>query len=147
MSDASFSDETWDAVTTGRILGLDSQLHIPATDFINMTESGQGTQLRVTDGYRSVEEQNSLYAQGRTTPGNVVTRARGGTSYHNYGLAIDVVEMNKGQPVWNNITNDVANVGTGLGFEWGGNWSNFPDYPHFQMTQGQSISDLQGSSQ
>ena len=61
--------------------------------------------------------------------------------------AIDVVEMNKGQPVWNNITNDVANVGTGLGFEWGGNWSNFPDYPHFQMTQGQSISDLQGSSQ
>ena len=40
---------------------------------------------------RTIKEQNDLYAQGRTKPGKIVTNAKGGQSYHNYGLAIDIV--------------------------------------------------------
>src|ERR1043165_556102 len=44
---------------------------------------------RFTQTLRTFEEQNALYAQGRTKPGQIVTNAKGGQSYHNYGLAID----------------------------------------------------------
>ena len=49
----------------------------------------RGARYYMISGYRSIPEQNLLYAQGRTTPGNIVTKARGGQSYHNQGLAID----------------------------------------------------------
>jgi len=142
ITDPSFADETWDSVTTERIMGLDSKVQIPATDFINGVEKNQNTTLRVTDGYRTIAEQDKKYAQGRTTSGNIVTHAPGGTSYHNYGLAIDVVIMEDSKVKWEQVSDDIVNLATGLGFEWGGYWEN-PDYPHFQMTFGQSIKDLQ----
>ena len=139
----SFTDETWDSSTNEKISKLDSRLQISATDFINTTEEQNGVRLRVTQGYRSVEEQNRLYEQGRSTPGNIVTNAKGGQSYHNYGLALDVVKMDEnGQPIWTAIDANIANNAKSVGFEWGGDWDSFPDYPHFQMTFGQSLDDL-----
>ena len=133
---------TWDNVTNKRIQQLDPRLQRPATQFINQVESDLGVQLRITQGYRSFAEQNRLYAQGRTTHGRIVTNARGGQSYHNYGLAFDVVIMQNGQPVWKPLPANVGAMGTNLGFEWGGNWQSFKDYPHFQMTFGQSVRQL-----
>lgn len=40
-------------------------------------------------GFRSFQEQTQLYAKGRTTQGPIVTRAKAGFSFHNYGLATD----------------------------------------------------------
>ncbi|GAA0449393.1 MAG: M15 family metallopeptidase [Bacillota bacterium] len=37
----------------------------------------------------------------------------------------------------------VAAIGKSLGFEWGGDWSSFKDYPHLQMTGGLTLSQLQ----
>jgi len=47
--------------------------------------------LRFTHTYRSIQEQNELYDIGRTIKGNKVTNAKGGSSFHNYGLAFDIV--------------------------------------------------------
>lgn len=44
-------------------------------------------------GLRTFEEQTALYAQGRTKPGRIVTKAKPGESYHNYGLAFDWVPV------------------------------------------------------
>lgn len=44
----------------------------------------------VTETRRSWQRQNELYAQGRTAPGRIVTKAKGGESPHQYGLAADV---------------------------------------------------------
>lgn len=44
-------------------------------------------------GFRSFEEQLALFAQGRTKPGRIVTKAKPGESYHNYGLAFDWVPV------------------------------------------------------
>lgn len=49
----------------------------------------KGLDIFVTQGMRTIAEQNDLYAQGRTKRGKVVTWVRGGGSYHNYGLAVD----------------------------------------------------------
>jgi len=135
---------TSDPITNNRILGLDPAIRGKAAQFINNVESDFGVQLRITQGFRSNAEQDALYAQGRTTPGKIITWARGGESYHSYGLAFDVVIMRNRQPIWDPISANIGAVGVGLGFEWGGNWSAAKrDYPHFQMSFGQSILDLQ----
>lgn len=114
----------------------------------------KGINVVITADFRSAEEQDELYAQGRTADGDIVTNAKGGESYHNYGLAIDFALMNiNGEVIWDmeydgngNSKDDwseVVEIAKSLGFEWGGDWISFKDYPHFQMDFGLSIEDLQ----
>lgn len=107
---------------------------------------------------RTFAEQDALFAQGRTKPGKVVTNAKGGQSYHNYGLAVDIVllvdrdkngsfeaaswETNvdfdgDGKHDWR----EVVDIFKRYGWEWGGDWK-FSDKPHFQKTLGQSVQQL-----
>lgn len=115
--------------------------------------AAQGITMFITDGFRSSSEQDQLYAKGRTVPGNVVTQARGGESYHNYGLAVDFALKNAaGQPIWDMAYDgngngkadwmEVVDLAKDLGFDWGGDWPGFKDYPHLQMDFGLSISQL-----
>lgn len=106
-----------------------------------------GYDVMVYQGYRSIEEQDALYAQGRTKPGAKVTNARGGDSFHNYGVAIDIVFVVNGKPSWSNnhAWKTLGNVGKKHGFEWGGDWTDFPDRPHFQMTMGYTLSDFKNN--
>lgn len=99
--------------------------------------------FRVTHGLRSWDEQAKLYAQGRTMPGAIVTNAQPGHSWHNFGLAVDVVPMtdlgadwNLSHPQWQRL---VA-VGTTLGLVAGAQFRTFPDFPHFQLTGSLPIS-------
>lgn len=142
-SPSSFTDETWDPVTNNRIQTLDPRLHIPATDFINEVEEKEGMTLRVSDAYRSIEAQDELYAQSRTKPGPWATDAKGGQSYHNYGLAIDVAEIKNKMTTGRRMTENIAKIAEKFGFEWGGYWPPpKTDYPHFEMTFGQSTKEL-----
>ena len=50
----------------------------------------KNVRLRITQALRTWDEQEELYAQGRTKKGKIVTNAKAGYSWHNYGLAIDV---------------------------------------------------------
>ncbi|QQK76981.1 M15 family metallopeptidase [Salicibibacter cibarius] len=114
-----------------------------------------GINVVITEGYRSHERQDDLYAQGRAESGDIVTNAEAGESYHNYGLAIDfAIENGDGEIIWD-IEYDgtesgepdwleVAEIGEELGFEWGGHWN---DYPHLQMDFGLSIEELQEAEQ
>jgi hypothetical protein len=101
-----------------------------------VADYGRGNRdLYAHSGFRSVEEQDGIYAQGRTAPGNRVTNARGGQSWHNYGMAVDVVfHTANGQPSWDEGMdwNALGALGTAQGLHWGGNWRN-PDRPHFQL--------------
>ena len=109
----------------------------------NMHKLGHNVTLH--QGYRSIEEQNKLYAQGRTTPGAIVTNAKGGESFHNYGVAVDIVFVVNGHPSWsNNHPWTLLGIeGEKLGLEWGGRWVSFQDRPHFQLTGSYSLSDFQ----
>ena len=105
----------------------------------------EGINIIITQGFRSIEEQNELYAQGRTKPGKIVTNAKGGYSYHNFGLAFDFAVLNPdGSVNWNvdEKWKRVGQLGKSLGLEWGGDWRSFKDYPHFQYTFGLSLADL-----
>lgn len=94
----------------------------------------------VDSGYRSFDEQAKLYAIGRPPPPAKVTNAKPGDSYHNYGLAVDMVTLKGGAHNWNEADAKIrGSVGQQLGLEWGGAWTDFQDLPHFQLTMGLSI--------
>lgn len=105
----------------------------------------QNFPVKIYFTYRTIAEQNDLYAQGRTKPGKIVTNARGGQSYHNYRLAFDAAPVVNGDIDWDNeaLFNKMGKIGQSVGLEWGGSWTSFKDTPHFQWSGGLSISDLQ----
>ena len=51
----------------------------------------------ITEGYRTVEYQDRLYAKGRTEKGNIVTNAKGSdySSQHQWGIAFDIAINDK----------------------------------------------------
>ncbi|MCW5907232.1 MAG: M15 family metallopeptidase [Chitinophagales bacterium] len=110
--------------------------------------------VRFYSTLRTFKEQDELYAQGRTKPGNIVTNARAGQSFHNYGLALDFCLLLDGGKVasWNrkldvNLNNipewdEIVWVFKHYGWEWGGDWASFKDYPHVQKTFGYTTAQL-----
>lgn len=114
---------------------------------------------------RTFAEQDALYAQGRTklfdSKGNrlgIVTKSKGGQSYHCYGIAIDIVlvvdtngDGNPDTAKWDMVTDfdkdglsdwmEVVDIFKKYKWEWGGDWI-FKDPPHFQKTFGYKWKDL-----
>ena len=102
---------------------------------------------------RTIKEQNELYQIGRTKAGTKVTNAKGGQSYHNYGLAFDLVLIIDAKTAsWDTLKdfdgdkvsdwNECVTIAKKYGWEWGGDWVKFKDQPHFQKTFGKSIAEL-----
>lgn len=140
-----------------RLLGLHPVIMAAATVLIERWYA-RGVPILITQGLRTIAEQDALYAQGRTKPGSIVTNAQGGYSYHNYGLAVDFALLlpNGSSVSWdmnrdyngNNIKDgiEVVEEAKRLGFEWGGDWTTFKDYPHFQMVFGLTLTQLRAGS-
>lgn len=115
----------------------------------------------VVQAMRTFPEQDDLYRLGRTVVnpvgkskakpmGNIVTKAKGGQSYHNYGLAIDYALMLNGKTVsWDAAKDfdgdkiadwtEVASLYIQKGYQWG---KSFNDLPHIQKTFNHSYSTL-----
>jgi peptidoglycan L-alanyl-D-glutamate endopeptidase CwlK len=104
----------------------------------------QDIDVLITCTYRSNAEQDALYAQGRTTPGRIVTNAKAGQSAHNHAIdgkpaakAFDVVPLVDGKPQWeasHPAWQELGKIGMGLGLNWyGAPGSKFREFPHFQM--------------
>jgi peptidoglycan LD-endopeptidase CwlK len=93
-----------------------------------------GITIKVISALRTYKEQDALYAQGRSRPGKIVTNARGGYSNHNFGIAFDIGVFEGGSYLPESEKyKAVGVIGSDLGLEWGGNWKNFKDAPHFQL--------------
>jgi peptidoglycan L-alanyl-D-glutamate endopeptidase CwlK len=106
-------------------------------------------EILITSTYRDKESQDALYAQGRTTPGRIVTNAVGGSSFHNWRCAIDVVPIVNGKPVWDTsmaVWQLIGKLGKQAGLDWAGDWKTFKEYPHFQYTGGLTIAQLQAGN-
>lgn len=96
-----------------------------------------GITIKVISGLRTYAEPDTLYAQGRTKPGNKVTNAKGGHSNHNFGIAFDVGVFEGSAYLGDSPKYKVVGVlGMQLGLEWGGNWKDLVDQPHFQLRPG-----------
>jgi peptidoglycan L-alanyl-D-glutamate endopeptidase CwlK len=102
-----------------------------------------GFTVRIVSGNRSWQEQDALYAKGRTAPGSKVTNARGGQSNHNFGIAWDIGIFEKGEYLGSSpLYAEIGAIGEDIGLEWGGRWKSITDYPHYQVKTGLSTSEL-----
>lgn len=112
-----------------------SKVHPLLAEKVEALLSILGGDVRVVSGLRTYAEQDALYAQGRTKPGNRVTNARGGQSNHNFALAIDLCPFTDGKPDWDNNAefNRIGVNARAVGLEWGGDWAHIIDKPHVQL--------------
>lgn len=141
------------AKSAARLEGLQPVIKAAAEALIERSYA-RGVQIIITQGLRTIAEQDALYAQGRTKPGSIVTNARGGYSNHNFGWAIDfALLLPDGRTVsWDTLRDDdkdslpdwseVVEEAKKLGFEWGGDWRTFKDLPHLQMVFGLTTTQL-----
>lgn len=92
----------------------------------------EGLKVLVTQTLRDDEYQASLYAQGRTKPGRIVTNSKT-TTFHGKGLAFDICKNVKGEEYSDiEFFNRCGAIGKRVGFSWGGDFESFVDKPHFQ---------------
>lgn len=150
-----------DKITIDRIATLHPKIRqkvLDAYTYANNKLLGKGVRLRFAYTSRTNEEQNALFAQGRTklfdASGKrlgIVTQSKAGQSIHNYHLAFDIVLLldKNNDGVFESATYEmldfdkdgkadwleVVEYFKSLGFVWGGDWK-FKDAPHFEMTFG-----------
>ncbi len=107
--------------------------------------SKAGIDVIITSTYRDDASQAALYAQGRTAPGQKVTNAKAGESFHNYRVAFDFVPIVNGKADWNDASlfEKCGEIGEGLGLEWAGRWHTFKELAHCQFTGGLTLAELQ----
>jgi len=93
-----------------------------------------GCHIFLVESYRTARRQEALYAQGRSTPGKIVTHARAGESWHETRRALDFAF--RGPDPWDNAHpwEVIGTCAEHLGFTWGGRWkAPKTDRPHLQM--------------
>lgn len=122
----------------------------------------KGIDVLIYCTYRSPEEQEVLYMQGRLEQFGItleelnkrrvklglwkltekeakrkVTNAKPWQSFHQYGLAFDCVPLQGGKPDWNNVEayRTLGSIASEIGLEWAGGWRRFRELPHFQDTE------------
>ena len=104
----------------------------------------EGIEIVITSTYRDNESQAALYAQGRTAPGKVVTKAKPGQSYHNHRVAFDFAPIQNGKIDWNNLNlfTRCGEIAESVGLEWAGRWQRMREMAHCQYTGGLTIAQL-----
>lgn len=116
------------------------------------TAASLGCDYVLISGNRTFEEQDALYAQGRSKPGDIVTKARGGFSNHNFRIAGDAgvflgkIYLDDGTKEQrlraSKVHKACSEHAEACGLEWGGKWTSIVDQPHFQVATGKTTAQL-----
>lgn len=115
---------------------LHPKLQAKITELTSLCEKN-GLKIGISECFRTVEEQNALYAKGRTAMGSIVTNAAG-TSYssqHQWGIAADFYR-NDGKGAYDesgNFFDQVGALAKSIGLGWGGDWTKPKDKPHLYL--------------
>lgn len=134
-----------DKVTQERLQQLHPYVRQRFEDFINEVETTLNLVIRMEPPLRTFKEQQKLWDQGRTKPGEVVTWAPPGSSYHHYGLAADLVpwRADHSDLDWKYDFKKWKPLADKHGLTWGGDWPKKKyDPDHFQYTAGYNWRDL-----
>lgn len=145
-----------DNISIERVKLIHPLLRTEAINAITKAESGFPSNMcvRVVQGFRSFAEQDALFKKRPK-----VTNARGGQSYHNYGLALDFAILHdvNGDGKFEELSwdivkdfdkdgvfdwNEVVVAFEAYGWSWGGKWRTFKDYPHVEKTFGLNYKSL-----
>ena len=139
-----------DNITIRRVAKLHPLIRSEMADILSDIHS-KGLSIRVVQGLRTIAEQDALYAQGRTSAGAIVTQAKGGQSFHNYGLAIDMCLLHADGSISWSVTEDTNKdkikdwdnvVASFKSFGWEHGDRGYFDNCHFQKVFGTTPQQL-----
>lgn len=104
-----------------------------------------GFPMRLIEGVRTQDRQRELYAQGRTKPGKIVTKADGVTNRSNhqikadgFGHAADCAFSDDPRTprdeTWDESMpwHAYGALAEAVGLTWGGRWQTLRDLPHVE---------------
>lgn len=129
-----------DKISIKRLEGVHPDLRKLTETAITNAEV-DGILIRVTCGLRTAAEQMEAY-KNKSSKLSGVSKILGGTgiSEHQKGMAVDLVQLIAGKPVWSGasmlmISNYMksASVKFKSPLVWGGDWKGFVDPPHYQL--------------
>lgn len=134
----------FDPRSEGIIMTLLPKAQVEARRFLNIAKTLPFT-VKLLSGTRSYAEQDRLFNQVPR-----VTKARGGQSNHNFGIAWDCGIFVNGQYYEGRNSKEdkaYADLAKAIkkslpGVEWGGDWVSFKDMPHYQLATGKSVSQV-----
>jgi peptidoglycan L-alanyl-D-glutamate endopeptidase CwlK len=124
-----------------RLEGLQPEFK-SSIELLLSTLSDNGIDVCVVSGLRTIQQQNQLYAQGRTAKGQIVTNAKGGQSPHNFGTAVDLAPLDdKGGINWNDTVGFklIGKIAKAQGLVWGGDFKSIVDLPHIESPTWRTI--------
>ena len=128
--------------------GLHTKLAETVPKIITEAKARRLAVVGMHSGLRTWDVQSRLYELGRSVRnpdgatdanprGNIVTKTIAGYSWHNYGMAVDMVfKDEKGNWTWNKTDaqwEELGKIGEMFGLVWGGRWK-MKAYPHFELT-------------
>lgn len=139
----------FDDRTEGNLMTLLPKAQVAARKaMIAVQALGGGLTVQVLSGTRTYAEQTAIYAQGRTKPGSIVTKAKAGSSNHNFGIAFDI-GIFKGRTYYEGKNSkeeqayaDASKLIKPVGLDWGGDWKSIKDTPHYELHTGKSVSQV-----
>ncbi len=118
---------------------------VEAVERVLSAMSDLGFLMIVTDAVRSIEQQQALYAKGRTAPGPIVTNADGVRHLSNhqahgdgFGHAVDCTFIVDGKPSWDDSLpwRLYGEMAKSQGLRWGGEFISIVDKPHIELPEG-----------
>lgn len=118
-----------------RLDSLEPTFREKVIELLHRTEEATGRDWSISDGRRTISQQNALYAQGRTKPGKVVTNAKGGQSAHNFGLAADLWPLKNRDFDWSanqSVFKIMADIAQEMGLTAGFYFKSIHDAPHVE---------------
>jgi peptidoglycan L-alanyl-D-glutamate endopeptidase CwlK len=127
------------------IVTLTTAAQIKAREFMAAAQAValDGAIVKIICGTRTYAEQADIYAQGRSRPGRIVTRAGPGESDHNFGIAWDIGVFKDGAYLDQSpLYKELGKIGKSAGLEWGGDWSGLIDQPHYQLRTWLSLAQV-----
>lgn len=139
---------TFDSRTEKFLATLDPKAAEKFRPFIAKAQimaQASGVEYLAIAGHRTWAEQDALFAQGRTKPGRIVTKAKGGQSNHNFGIALDFGVFEDGKYLDEKEPAKAAKIHAGIaahaaahGIEAGHFWK-FQDSPHYEIATGLTL--------
>lgn len=122
-----------------KIDSLEPEFKEKVVALIEKTELATKLKWVVTSGRRTMAEQLQLWEQGRTAPGRVVTKARPGSSAHNFGLAADLAPVRRDGHIWwdapKSVWQTMADIARDMGLVSGFYFTTIFDAPHVEDKQ------------
>lgn len=129
-----------------KLATLEPSFRQAVEELLTNLETVSGIKWVITSARRTMAEQKKLYDQGRSTPGEIVTKAPPGSSAHNFGLAVDLCPLDKTGECWWNAPERywkmMGELAEGMGLVWGGHFASIMDKPHIESADWRKQRDL-----